>query len=569
MLLDHFRQRSLSAKLTSITALIVLGSCVALSWFFISREIASMEEELLVNGRLVAHNVAERSRHAVLAADQERIARLVEGTLTSARVVYVMIIGNSGQLLRAEGRGQWQDYLADPVHAEQMVALSLPRPLHFKSAPPNPHSERILELRDSELAVSDHESHSRTCWLRLLTGSAHPFVFHLTQPIQVPPQPSTSDTVLSLTLSESPDEASAHLPSSYGHVIIGLSSAQDHLTLQKVAWQVILIASAIIALSIAAVLYLTRQITTPLHALTGLATRVAQGDLTASATPGSHDEIGTLTSTFNRMTTALKEREKDLLELNRTLETRVEARTLELKLANEDLKKLDHLKTALVSNASHELRTPLTSIKLHVKNLIDGVDGAPRPDHLVKLHRIDDNVNCLSALINDLLDLSKLQTGKVELSREHINVAGLLRDALGGLLNVAEDKHIAIAPVAFDELLAVQGDREKLRRVFTNIIDNAIKFTPAGGTIRFHACKETAEAVLVSVEDSGYGIAPEDVDKIFIPFFRASRTMKTTRGSGLGLSIAKELVELHHGRIWVESKEKHGCRVTVRLPITP
>lgn len=567
-----FKHASLTRKIMSVTTLIVIGSCLALSWFFIDREIRSMAEELLKTGRLVALNVAAHSRHAVLAGDQEQIARLIEGTLTSPRADYVLILSSDGRVLSANGKGLWQEYLADPAHTDQLLSQSLLRESHSGPVRLLPGEAAILELHEGTMQVSDHRSHSLMCWSRLLTGSPHPFVFHLTEPIQNPPESSAIDPALSLMLSESagPTFAAPAVRQPFsGYVILGWSSAQDHLTLQKMALQVVLITGLVIALSMATMMYLTRQLTTPLQTLTRLATRIAHGDLSTSATPVSQDEIGQLTTTFNQMTTALKTREDDLTELNRTLESRVNTRTEELQRANQQLLKLDRLKTILVSNASHELRTPLTSIKIHVMNLLDGVTGALGTDQLQALGRAHENIERLRTLIDDLLDLSRLQAVEVELNREEVQLDRLVRDIVEGLRYFSEQKQLSVDLAFPGPLPPISGDPDKLRRALTNVIHNAMKFTPQGGRIRIDAHQLTDESVLISVEDSGCGIAPEELDKVFLPFFRSPHTSTTTRGSGLGLSIAKELIELHHGAIWAESPAGQGSRFFIRLPRAP
>lgn len=572
MRVASFNRLSLKTKLVTVTALIVVASCTTLSWFFIDREIASMAEGLAHNGKLVANNLAETSRHAVFAGDQERLRQLMQGALISEQVAYVLILSRDGRLLSADGKGVWQQYVADPEQADRLILMSLNRSTSSAALVSPPFQDRIIELDNGTLLTSDDLSHGRTCWLRLLAGTAHPIVYHLTQAIQGPTLSLNSDPLLSLTLTESalnPPSDTAQQTPLYGYVLVGMSSSQGHLLLRKMAGQIVVIASIIIAFSFAAVVYLTRHITTPLTALTSLATRVSQGDLSVSLTPSSHDEIGQLTTTFNQMTTALKTREDDLTELNRTLESRVNTRTEELQRANHKLLQLDRLKTILVSNASHELRTPLTSIKIHVKNLLDGVTGTLGTDQLQALGRAHENIERLRTLIDDLLDLSRLQAGGVELTRDEVRLDMLLRDIVEGLRYYSGQKQLAIDLVFPGQLQPISGDRDKLRRALTNVIHNAMKFTPEGRRIQIDARQLTDGSVLVTVEDAGCGIASEELDKVFLPFFRSPHTSGTTRGSGLGLSIAKELIELHHGLIWAESTVGQGSRLFIRLPRAP
>lgn len=570
MRVPSFNRFSLKSKLITVTALIVVASCATLSWFFIDREIASMAEGLAQNGRLVARNLADTSRQPVFAGDHERLRQLTQGALLSEQVAYVLILSRDGRLLSADGKGAWQQYVTEPEHADRLIAMSLNRSASPAALVSPLFQDRVIELHNGALLASDELSHGRTCWVRLLTGTAHPIVYHLTQAVTGPPLSLGSDPLLSLTLTESAlSPPSGAAPPLYGYVLVGMSSNQSHVLLRKMAGQVVVIAGIIIACAFAAVIYLTRHITTPLTALTALAARVSQGDLSVSLTPSSHDEIGQLTAAFNQMTTALKTREDDLTELNRTLESRVTARTEELQRANHKLLKLDRLKTILVSNASHELRTPLTSIKIHVKNLLDGVTGSLGPDQRQALGRAHENIERLRMLIDDLLDLSRLQAGGVELTREDVRLDDLLRELVEGLRYFSEQKQLAVEIAVPGPLQPISGDRDRLRRALTNIIHNAMKFTPEGGRIRIEARRLADGSALVAVEDSGCGIAPEELDKVFLPFFRSPHTSATTRGSGLGLSIAKELIALHHGAVWAESAIGQGSRFFIRLPRTP
>lgn len=573
MRVASFNRFSLKTKLITVTASIVVASCTTLSWLFIDREIASLAEGLAHNGKLVANNLAETSRHAVFARDPERLQQLMQGALISVQVAYVLILSEDGRLLSAAGKGVWQQYVADPEQAGRLISMGLNRSTSSTALVSPPFQDRIVELNNGALLTSDDLSHSRTCWLHLLAGTTHPIVYHLTQAIKGPPLSLVgSDPLLSLTLTESalsPPSGTARQTPLYGYVLVGMSSSQGHLLLRKIAGQVVVIACLIIAFSFAAVIYLTRHITSPLTTLTSLATRISQGDLSVSLTPSSHDEIGQLTTTFNQMTTALKYREDDLKKLNRTLEFRVNARTEELQRANHKLLKLDRLKTILVSNASHELRTPLTSIKIHMKNLFDGVTGALSTDQRQALGRALENIERLRTLIDDLLDLSRLQAIGVELTRDDVQLDTLLRDIVEGLQYYSERKQLAVDLAFPGPLKPISGDRDKLRRAFTNVIHNAMKFTSAGKRIRIDAHQLTDDSALVTVEDSGCGIAPEELDKVFLPFFRSPHSSTTTRGSGLGLAIAKELIGLHHGAIWAESTIGQGSRFFIRLPHTP
>ena len=297
-----------------------------------------------------------------------------------------------------------------------------------------------------------------------------------------------------------------------------------------------------------------------------MARRVASGDLSTSMASRSSDEIGELAEVFNQMTTSLQSHEADLVEWTRTLETKVIERTRELQEANMRLQELDRVKTLLVSNASHELRTPLTSIKMHVRNLLDGVIGVLGSDQIESLDRVHTNVERLRTLIDDLLDLSRLQTGLGDMKQEDVRLEDLVNEVLQSLRFFSEQKHLSITAAFDTPFPLISADREKLRRILTNLIHNSIKFTSEGGRVHIEGRRHSAEDITLVVEDTGCGIAPDELSKVFLPFYWSSAHVTQFRGSGLGLSITKELIELHHGAIWAESLVGKGSRFHVRLP---
>jgi len=539
-----------------------------LGWFFIDREISAMTEELSNSGRLVSHNLAVETKRPLLAGDWERLTQLMQGAFTSEVVAYVLLTTSDGQVLSAQGKGEWKEFLADADSARRLAMINLGRDGEASTTRSMVIPERVVELKAGRVLEVD-SSHHRTCWIRLLSGSLHPFVYQIASPIQSAPEGPVNDAALTLTLGEIPDDVSPITSKvlQHGYVLVGMSSVQGHSLLRKVSWQVIWITSFVIVLSLGIIVYLTRQMTTPLNALTSMAKRVAQGDLQASVDPRSHDEIGQLTKTFNQMTDALKTREDDLRELNRTLEARVHDRTQDLERANQGLMELDRLKTALVSNASHELRTPLTSIKMHIDNLLDGIAGQLPSQPEQTLRRVRDNVEQLRALIDDLLDLSCMQNGTMAFKPEEVGLGRIACEVVETLRYFSSDKNIRLTVDIPDAFPPVLADREKLRRILTNIIHNAVKFTPAGGRVRLAARQDNTDRVILSVEDSGGGIPSEDLEKIFLPFYRCNGHINKIRGSGLGLSITKELVALHKGRIWAQSTPGKGSTFFVQLSV--
>ncbi len=260
-------------------------------------------------------------------------------------------------------------------------------------------------------------------------------------------------------------------------------------------------------------------------------------------------------------------------ELNVGLEEKVKERTAELErvnqelqAANQRLKELDQLKNSFVSIASHELRTPMTSIKGYVDNLLEGIAGALTAKQTTYLSRIRHNADRLTRLIADLLDLSKIESGQVPLHPGPLPLPELVTEVVDSLQPLAKQKGLTLQTTPLDEKAVLQADRDKLTQVLTNLIQNAIKFTDPGGTVTVESATKGQGFVYLSVADTGCGIPPEEVGKVFDKFFRGSQSAPQTPGAGLGLAIAKSLVERHGGEIWVESHPGQGSRFSFTVP---
>jgi signal transduction histidine kinase len=170
-------------------------------------------------------------------------------------------------------------------------------------------------------------------------------------------------------------------------------------------------------------------------------------------------------------------------------------------------------------------------------------------------------------MINDLLDLSRIEAGAVQLQLGSVSVPDLLNDVVEGFQTIAQDKDLSVKAHSSQGLAPIQGDRDKLYQVLNNLIQNAVKFTPKGGAILVEAREQDEGFVQISVSDTGCGISPAELGKVFERFYRGESVATENRGAGLGLAITKNLVELHHGRIWVESVPGEGSRFFFSLPV--
>jgi signal transduction histidine kinase/HAMP domain-containing protein len=238
----------------------------------------------------------------------------------------------------------------------------------------------------------------------------------------------------------------------------------------------------------------------------------------------------------------------------------------ERKGAEEKLIKLDQLKTDFVSTVSHELRTPLTIMGEYTSIISDELPGKLNPQQREYLSIIEGNIDRLSRIIEDLLDISRIEAEKVVLKREFVDLASIINDVVTQFKPKADEKQIELKTVFPASLPPLYIDADRIRQVFTNLIGNAIKFTPRNGKIAAEITDEDKE-VECRVTDTGIGIAPENLGKVFKRFEQFDRTDGSgAKGTGLGLAITEALIQLHGGRIWVESELNKGCKFIFTLP---
>ena len=231
------------------------------------------------------------------------------------------------------------------------------------------------------------------------------------------------------------------------------------------------------------------------------------------------------------------------------------------------LKELDKMKSDFVSNVSHELRTPLTSIKGSVDNMLDGLTGSLNEKQIRYLNRIKSNTDRLSRLINDLLDLSRIESGHVEVRPTNLPLTALAEEVAEHMKALAAEKLIRIEIPPADPKVTAWADRDKVTQVLMNLISNAVKFTPRDGKITVALEKNGSDYIQISVADTGPGILPEERNRIFSKFYQVANIDKQKpKGSGLGLAISKALVEMHGGKIWMESEVGKGSTFYFTLP---
>jgi len=226
----------------------------------------------------------------------------------------------------------------------------------------------------------------------------------------------------------------------------------------------------------------------------------------------------------------------------------------------------DRVKAEFVSTVSHELRTPLTSIKGYVDLVLDGDAGEISPDVREFLQVVKTSSDRLTDMVNGLLDLSRIEAGRVALNFVPLRVHEVIDEVLHDMYPQVEGQQLALSVDVPTYLPAVRGDHDRVVQIVTNLLSNAVKYTPPGGQVKVTA-KTRDTHVQISVSDTGIGIAPEDQARLFTRFFRADHPLvRQVGGTGLGLPLSKPLVELHGGRIWVESELGQGSTFSFTLP---
>jgi signal transduction histidine kinase len=271
--------------------------------------------------------------------------------------------------------------------------------------------------------------------------------------------------------------------------------------------------------------------------------------------------IGSLCVIDHRPRDLTPDQERALRALSRAVVAQ-----LELRRQNERLKALDRLKDEFVAVVAHDLRTPLTSIRGYLELLIDGGAGELSEEQQRFLTVVDRNSKRLMQLVGDLLFLAQIEAGKLALELGEVDLDAVIADCLEAAKPMADEKGITLESSA-ERLPSMIGDRGRLAQVLDNLVSNALKFTGEGGTVTVRASSVEGNAV-IEVEDTGMGIAPEEQEQLFDRFFRSPEaTERAIPGTGLGLTIAKAIVERHEGSIEVESVFGKGTTMRVLLPV--
>jgi len=286
-------------------------------------------------------------------------------------------------------------------------------------------------------------------------------------------------------------------------------------------------------------LLLSRRLMAPVKSMMQASQRIAEGDyservpITSGLSITNQDELDQLAHSFNSMA--------------------------------EKLEQIELMRRQLIADVSHELRTPLTAIKGSMEGLIDGVLPADHSTYESVYHEADR----LQRLVEDLQELSRVESGRIELTLKPVNLSVLIKNAMQRMHPAFDEKKVKLESAIQGKLPHVKADEDRLLQVIINLLSNALQFTPKKGSVKVTAAKNKNDLV-VSIADNGIGIKPQDMEHIFERFYRSdkSRSRQEGGGSGIGLTIAQSLVRAHGGHLWVQSEgEGKGSVFHFSLPI--
>jgi signal transduction histidine kinase len=296
-------------------------------------------------------------------------------------------------------------------------------------------------------------------------------------------------------------------------------------------WQFLVAGLLAAGIALVVARWLARGMTQPLRDMAAAARRMETGDYSARVQTKSRDEVGQLATAFNRM--------------------------------SAELENLERSRRDLLANVSHELKTPIAAIRAHLENLLDGVEE-PDPGTLQVMLAQTER---LSRLIEQLLELSRLESGELPLRREETPLAALVSQVLSEIDVARSDRGVDVRSDLPEDLPAIDADPERVHQVLFNLLDNAVRFTPPGGEVTVSAHQHNG-SVEVSVVDTGVGISPEHLPRLFERFYRADPARsREDGGTGIGLAIARSVVEAHGGKIRASSTPGEGSTFTFDMPV--
>ncbi len=533
--------RSLETRFMVSFGIVVVLLMSVVIFMVEKRQATTMLDQTRMRGESVANSIAAVIVNSLTSYDYSGLQSAADDATEHGEVAYVVILNKEGAVAGCSGR-------PDQQHAELKDQVSL------------------LAWQTEQLLIQTVEHNEAM-------GLSTP---HL-------------DIAVPVYIENSPMK--------WGTVRVGLSLDSMRHELAKTRQLLLALALAAVIMVLVAARVLTSQITRPLRRLAEATHLLARDELDTVVEENFGGELGDLARSFNRMIYDLRRSRDAVRYQNQHLENMVQERTAalrdkarEFERANAELKEVDRLKSDFLSNVSHELRTPLTSIRSFTDIMRDPDMELANEERNEFLSIVADQANRLTRLISDLLDLSRIEAGEFNIQLSTMSVYELVDACVGTLQKLASDKGIKLEIELEKGMPNVLGDIDRLSQVLTNLIDNAIKFTPAGGSIVVSASPsarrtyrkqpgtefaglecdlpEGGQYLVIRVADTGTGIDPRDQKRIFEKFGQVGNVLTNKpEGTGLGLAISGNIMIQHGGAIWVQSAPNKGTAFYFSVPI--
>jgi signal transduction histidine kinase len=348
-------------------------------------------------------------------------------------------------------------------------------------------------------------------------------------------------------------------------VFVEEPTSEAFAPIQSAIWRTALLLVVFLVVAVVTSILLARNLARPIESIQRAAATIGSGALDQRIDVSSRDELGDLAEEFNRMAVRLEASyaglEHDVQERTRELAGAL----AELDAKSRELEAASHHKSAFLANMSHELRTPLNAISGFSQALRKELFGEVNEKQAEYLDDILASARHLLSVIDDVLDLSKVEAGQIELEVAPFSLQEVLERGVLIVSDRAQREGVRVALSSDPDVGTVTGDKRRITQVILNLLSNAVKFAPSGSTVDV-AAGRTDDEIRVSVSDRGPGIAAEDQGRIFEEFQQAAAGRERGEGTGLGLALSRRLVDLHGGRIWVESELGKGSMFVFTLP---
>ena len=514
----------------AVASMFVIISLLLSAYFIVSQKQSSMEE-LRLRSFSLADNLSYTCRYAVLSRDLPTLRNLIEGVKRDKDIVSVFIVDPKGQEIIS----------TDSVFilGERMSFTFIDSTFKHLWRPSGKNYMMVTPIYFKKATLAQDETSLFTLKKGLITDNLI----------------TDFEQIL------------------LGYVVLNVSlkDMQDHLLMR--VKKATLITFIVILVVVILVVFAIKKVVQPLYLLANATKKIAKGQFGKTVPIYRTDELGIVADSFNNMSRQLKKSRDEIDTLNRELENRVatsiselKEKYLELEKTYKKLKSTDSAKDDLLSLVVHEFRSPLNSIQIFSELMLKGIEttSIKREDYL---NTIINNCSRLSRLISDLLDVFRLEAGQLKYRYQTFDLVETINESILTLKPQIEAMKISCKCSYCEDRIRLYSDRDRITQVIINILQNSIKYSPTYGKIIVSVTKDKKEEVIISVQDYGCGMKEEDIPRVFEKFNQLLTSNRNLVGSGLGMPIAKIIMEQLGGKIWIKSQVGKGTIVFVSLPM--